>query len=167
MNALAEKLQKADIIRHGDFTLRGGQKSSYYFDVKKSFGEPTLFESLIRQLSAAVPDETTCIVASGYGGIALATGVALLLKKPLTLVREVEKDHGTRMPLDGYVPTERDRVCVIDDVITTGSTIRTVLEKLVPTNCIVADVVVVLSRNEVSLPVSITALISSDDLISL
>ena len=115
------------IVRHGDFTLRGGDYASYYCDIKKVYGYPELLNHLSKVLSARIPEHTTCLAAAGYGGIPLATALSLETNLPLSLVRDKIKDHGTQLIVDGYSPTEADSVCIIDDVFTTGSSVREVI----------------------------------------
>ncbi len=156
-------LKKEKIIKSGDFTLRSGAKSSYYCDIKEAFGNPIILKTIANQLVKVIPKNITCIAGSGYGGITLASLVAYKLKTPLVLVRDKVKDHGTKKVIDGYIPNNKDIVCIIDDVFTTGSSIKDTKDKLVITKVKFSRPVVVLNRSNVN---SVISLISDSDILS-
>src|SRR5690606_6420313 len=120
---LAKLLNKNNILKYGNFTLRSGITSHYYCDIKEAFGHPQILNKITNELLKLIPKNSTCIAGSGYGGITLATLVAYKKKLPLVLVRDKVKDHGTKKVIDGYAPNKKDFVCIIDDVYTTGSSI--------------------------------------------
>lgn len=146
---LVGSLRKHEIVVFGSFTLRSGMQSSYYCDIKRALGIPSVLRQMVRGLVAAVPERATCIAGSGYGGITLASLVAFAKRLPLVLVRDVVKDHGTKRRIDGYVPTKADRVCIIDDVYTTGSSIAQTKQGLAETGAACTMPVVVLQRGVV------------------
>ena len=145
---LIKLLLKQNILKYGDFTLRSGIKSNYYCDIKEALGHPKILNLIRNELVKRVPKNSTCIAGSGYGGITLASLVAHTLKLPLVLVRDKVKDHGTKKLIDGYIPTNKDVVCIIDDVYTTGSSITDTIEKLSPLKVRLAKPVVVLNRSK-------------------
>lgn len=111
-------------VRHKRVVLKGGQSSGFYIDIKAAMGEPKIFARLIHELAAMVPNHATCIAGSGYGGLPLAAAVAHRLMLPFVMVRDTAKQHGTKQLVDGYVPNSKDRVVIIDDVYTSGTSIR-------------------------------------------
>lgn len=162
MENLLEKLEKIGAIKKGDFLLKGGGQSSVYFDIKRAYGDPELFNELIEAVSLLVPKEVTCIAGSGNGGIPLATGVALKLHKKLSIVRDIPKGHGTKKVIDGYEPKEADRVVVVDDVLTSGTSLRQTIENLKDTT--ILRCIVILKRGEaVGIVHKIFYLATSDD----
>ena len=162
MKKLIALLKKENILKYGNFTLRSGAKSTYYCDIKEGLGSPQLLKEIVNNLVLLVPDNTTCIAGSGYGGITLASVVAYKKNLPLILVRDKVKDHGTKKVIDGYVPTKKDYVCIIDDVYTTGSSIEDTKEKLKVTKCKLTKPVVVLNRSKKS---SVISVLTDKDLI--
>ena len=161
-NNLVQLLQKEKIVKYGDFTLRSGVISKYYCDIKQALGNVKLLETIISLLVPLVPKKTTCIAGSGYGGITLASLVTYKKKLPLVLVRDKIKNHGTKKVIDGYTPTKKDYVCIIDDVFTTGSSINEAKEKLKGTKCKFVKPVVVLNRSKNR---SIISVLSDNDLL--
>lgn len=144
---LLKLLKKKNIIKFGEFTLRSGIKSNYYCDVKEVLGDPITLKIIVNELVKIIPKKVNCIAGSGYGGITLASLVAYKLKLPLALVRDKVKNHGTKKFIDGYLPNSKDRVCIVDDVFTTGSSITDTKNKLAITKVKFSKSVVVLNRS--------------------
>jgi orotate phosphoribosyltransferase len=160
MNLITE-LKKYKILKFGDFTLRSGIKSNYYCDIKEALGNPKILKIKINELVKIIPKNTTCIAGSGYGGITLASLVSYKLNLPLVLVRDTAKNHGTKKIIDGYIPTQKDIVCIVDDVFTTGSSIRDTKERLLYTKTKFTKPIVVLNRSKEK---SIISLIKDTDI---
>ena len=152
---LIKLLEEEGILKYGNFTLRSGLTSNYYCDIKLALGNPKLLKLLSAELVKIVPKNVTAIAGSGYGGISLATLVAYNLSLPLTLVRDVEKVYGTKKTIDGYVPTKNDLVCIVDDVFTTGSSIKTSKSNLKSTKCKFAKPLVVINRTNKKMVLSL------------
>lgn len=161
-SALIKSLCEASILKYGEFVLRSGEVSDYYCDIKEALGYPKILELMVRELLKKVPKNATCIAGSGYGGISLATLVAFKKKLPLVLVRDTIKKHGTRKIIDGYVPTRKDTVLIIDDVYTTGSSIKDTKEKLLHTKAKFSKPLVVLNRSKKTV---VDSVLSKEDLV--
>lgn len=148
MKKLLEKLKEIDAIKEGNFTLKSGEKSNIYFDIKKAYGDPKIFKEIILQISKLVPKETTCIAGSGNGGIPLATAISLNLDKKLSIVRDINKDHGIKKEIDGHIPTKDDEVVIVDDVLNSGTSLRNTIGKLEDKTNIL-KCLVILKRGEI------------------
>lgn len=111
-------------------------------------GDPAILLKMFQMLTLLVPDDATCIAVSGYGGIALGTLVSQRRKLPLTMVRDKARTHGTKKMIEGYVPTQGDLVCIIDDVFTTGGSTSKIKQKLLETQCRFTAPVVVVNRSQ-------------------
>ena len=66
---------------------------------------------------------------------------------PSFIVREKEKEHGTRRKIEGHLK-EGSRVAIVDDVITTGGSIRKAIKAVKAANCEVVKVIVIVDRHE-------------------
>jgi orotate phosphoribosyltransferase len=141
-------------LKFGDFTLKSGRQSPYFFNAG-TFNSGAALAALGRYYADA-------IVASGlkfdmlfgpaYKGIPLVAAVAVALAEhhgldlPWAFNRKEAKDHGeggwlVGAPLAG-------KVLVIDDVITAGTAIREVAALFAKTEASMAAVLVALDRQE-------------------
>jgi orotate phosphoribosyltransferase len=138
-------------IRRGDFTLRSGQRSSYFLDGKQTtfsaegaalVGE--LMYDLIRDLDVVAVGGPTL----GADPIATAISIESFRQgRPLDafVVRKETKDHGMRDRIAG--PLEPgSRVVIVEDTVTTGSAIQFALDAVREAECEVAKIVVIVDR---------------------
>lgn len=114
------------------FTLASGKKSDVYVDVKKT----VLSSEGMALVGEALYEKIKGLDIRGIGGLTLgadplayaAAMVSNRNNKPLDvfIVRKEVKGHGTKRKIEGSLEAG-DRVCVVDDVITTGgSTIKAI-----------------------------------------
>jgi len=124
---LKEILIQESLLR-GDFVLSSGEKSSFYLDVRKTSMHPEGAELCARLLL----DELDDLELAGVGGPVL--GAAPLVGamaseshrrgKPLPtfLVRKEPKGHGTAKLIEGHFSGD-STVALVEDVVTTGSSV--------------------------------------------
>src|SRR6202048_315533 len=103
----------------GDFVLRSGRRSRYYFDKYLFETQPSILRRAGRELARLVARESQRLAAPELGAVLLGGAVSLELALPLVLVRKEAKDYGTSRALEGLLETG-DRVTVIEDGLTTG-----------------------------------------------
>jgi orotate phosphoribosyltransferase len=125
--------------------------------MKSAYADPLLLRFLARVIARMISPRTRCIAASGYGGIPLGTAVSLETGLPLTLVREAPKEHGRSARVDGYVPRNRERVALVDDVYSSGTGMRAMERVLRRHGAHIVSKIVVVSRAE-RLPSDVQAL---------
>jgi len=140
-------------LQQGEFTLSSGKKSNHYYEGKLL----TLSPEGAYRIGKAMLDELAGIDVDAIGGLALgafpivtaATLVSYQEGKPLPafIVREAPKEHGTRRKIEGYIKQEL-RVAIVDDVITTGYSVRKAIEAVEARNCKVVKVIVLVDRHE-------------------
>jgi orotate phosphoribosyltransferase len=153
----------------GDFVLRSGRRSRYYFDKYLFETQPGILRRVGRQLSALVPPGTRRLAAPELGAVLLGGAVSLELDLPLVLVRKKAKGYGTSRALEGILEVG-DRVTVIEDVLTTGGAAIDAVQKLRESGAEVVHLLAVLDRQEgaadnlAELGVAFTALFTRSDL---
>jgi orotate phosphoribosyltransferase len=131
----------------GDFVLRSGRRSRYYFDKYLFETQPGILRRVGRELARMVPPGTARLAAPELGAILLGGAVSLELNLPLVLVRKEAKDHGTSRALEGTL-RPGDRVTMIEDVVTTGGAALAAVEKVRAAGGEVIALLAVLDREE-------------------
>jgi orotate phosphoribosyltransferase len=143
-----------DVLRFGDFTLKSGRSSPYFFNMGRIDSGAAL-AGLGRSYAAAatrsgVPFDM--LFGPAYKGIALAAATAIALADtqgrdvPWAYNRKEAKDHGEGGHLVGAPLT--GRVLIVDDVMTAGTAVRESLELIRAQGAEPAGVLIALDRQE-------------------
>lgn len=144
----------AGVLRFGEFTLKSGRVSPYFFNAGL-FNTGRHLARLGRFYAQAIVDsgrEFDVLFGPAYKGIPLAaaTGIALAdhheRDLPWCFNRKEAKDHGEGGNLVG-APLQ-GRVLIVDDVITAGTAIRESVDIIQAAGATPAGVVIALDRQE-------------------
>ena len=103
----------------GDFVLRSGRRSNVYFDKYLFTTRPEILRRLGTELARLVPPGTDRLAAPELGAVLLGGAVSMETGLPLVLVRKEAKGYGTSRTVEGRLEAG-ERVCLIEDVLTTG-----------------------------------------------
>ena len=126
----AEFLVSADAIQFGEFTLKSGRVSPYFFNSSK-FNTGLLIEQLGQYYASAIQQhapDCSLVFGPAYKGIPLCVTVATALSKKLNrnigyfFNRKEIKTHGDQGTLVGQLPQPGDMAVMVDDVFTDGQT---------------------------------------------
>jgi orotate phosphoribosyltransferase len=120
-NELARKIFRVSHLT-GSFKLRSGQISNEYFDKYLFESDPELLNEIGTHLSKLIPEGTEALAGLEMGGIPIATILSARTNIPAVFVRKKAKDYGTCKLAEG-VDVANKKVCVIEDVVTTGGQI--------------------------------------------
>lgn len=131
----------------GDFVLRSGRRSKYYFDKYLFETQPGILRRVAVLLASLVPPGTQRLAAPELGAIVLGAAVSLELDLPLVLIRKEAKEYGTARALEGVLEPG-DRVTLIEDVLTTGGEAIRSAEKVREAGGVVGRLIAVLDREE-------------------
>jgi orotate phosphoribosyltransferase len=145
---------RADALRFGEFTLKSGRLSPYFFNAGRFDSGATLAE-LARCYADAIDAhgvDFDLLFGPAYKGIPLATALACEYASrgrdlPLAFNRKEAKAHGEGGTLIG-APLQGRRVLIVDDVITAGTAIREALSIIGQAGGTVAGIVIALDRQE-------------------
>ena len=152
--ALIELALARGVLKFGEFTLKSGRISPYFFNAGLfNDGEALslLASGYAKQLMSC--DGVGVIFGPAYKGIPLAAVTASALwhehgvNVPWAFNRKEAKDHGEGGLLVG-APVAGQQVWILDDVITAGTAIREVMTILNTAGATVAGVLVALDRQE-------------------
>lgn len=147
---------RAQALRFGEFTLKSGRLSPYFFNAGR-FDSGAKLDELAACYADAVEAsgvEFDLLFGPAYKGIPLATAVACEFARrgrdlPVAFNRKEIKDHGEGGLLIGAPLADR-RVLIVDDVITAGTAIREALGLIRAGGGTPAGIVVALDRQEIA-----------------
>ena len=145
-------LYKNDIIKFGNFTLTSGKNSSYYIDLRLVPSFPHEFRKMIKSLQNLIIekiglDNFESLASVPTGGLVITSALAIEIVKPLIYVRNKPKEHGTTKSIEGKT-SEGMRVVMVDDVITTGTSVLNGIKQLKESGLSILDVFVIINRLE-------------------
>ena len=149
---LCRILHKIGAFEFGTFRLTSGRISPYYIDLRIVPSFPDAFSKIcdlhvqfIRtELGAATFER---IAGIPLGGLPFGSLIAYNLKKPFLYARPRLKLHGRQRRIEGIL-MPGDRVLLIDDLITTGGSLRKAVAAVRAEGGVVQDAVVLLDREE-------------------
>jgi orotate phosphoribosyltransferase len=125
----------AKVLEFGDFTLKSGRKSPYFFNASKMLNGGYLHHLAECYREAIIDSNITfdCIYGPAYKGIFLGSIVSMILSKdggeyPLSFNRKEVKDHGEGGSIIGNNPS--GDVLIIDDVISAGTAAKESIETI-------------------------------------
>ncbi len=145
---------EANVLRFGEFTLKSGRISPYFFNAGQ-FNTGTHLARLGNYYAEAIVDsgiQFDLLFGPAYKGIPLAAVTAAALAEkhkrnvPFAFNRKEAKDHGEGGSIVG-APL-KGKILVIDDVITAGTAIRESVEIIAANNAEFGGVVISLDRQE-------------------
>jgi len=131
----------------GNFTLRSGKISNVYFDKYLFESNPILLAEIADHLSQKIPKETEILAGLETGGIPLATALSLKTQLPVVFVRKQAKTYGTCKLAEG-IDISGKKLCIIEDVITTGGQVVLSANELKKLGAVLLNVLCVILRDE-------------------
>jgi len=123
---------RSDVLTFGDFVTKSGRRTPYFVNAGRYRTGPQLAE-LGRFYAAAIqqdwPEDVDVLFGPAYKGIPLVATTSIALAEHGRTVgfcfnRKEAKDHGEGGTLVGAVPEDGDRVLIVEDVTTAGTSIR-------------------------------------------
>ncbi len=125
---------KSNALLLGDFTLKSGKKSPYFFNIGSFFSEGHIegLAALYSEIILTGEFEFDVIFGPAYKGIPLAAAVSTSLSMktsrpiPFAFDRKEEKSHGEGGNIVGEVKDKK--VLILDDVLTAGTALKESME---------------------------------------
>lgn len=155
---LLKNLVSEDILKlhnpkrpDGLFELKSGGLSNYYIDVKEAMGNPECSVLIVELLNLLLPEKTTNTVGSGLGGHTIASALMVKTGIPTGYDRGKPKNHGTGKVWEGSLPDENSEIVIVDDVFSSGTSVRETNESLknyVTANPNITAILTVVNRSE-------------------
>lgn len=137
-------------LKFGTFKLKSGIESPFYVDLRVAVSHPRILKQIATAFLKGTREhqvEFDLICGVPYTALPFATAIALEGNIPMVMCRKEQKDHGTRRTVEGqYAPGSR--CLIIEDVVTSGSSILEVAESLVSQGLKVTSAIVLLDREQ-------------------
>lgn len=128
-----EFMVRSNVLTFGDFTTKSGRKTPFFINTGNyDTGEQLarLGEFYAKALDITLGKDFDCLFGPAYKGIPLATTAAVALSNKFShsvkycFNRKEAKDHGEGGSLVGHKLKDGERVVIIEDVTTAGTSVR-------------------------------------------
>ena len=141
---IIDVLKKADVLQEGHFLLTSGRHSDKYMQCAKIFKHANYTEMLCRDLAEKFKDDDIqLVIGPAIGAITMAYEVSRHLQVENIFA---ERENGAMCLRRGFMIKPGQRVLVVEDVITTGGTVREVINIVKQAGGVVAGVGSIVDR---------------------
>lgn len=150
-------MMEVGVLTFGDFTTKSGRKTPYFVNTGKYRSGSqlaTLGRAYADAIERSFPEGFDCLFGPAYKGIPLVVAVAMAFAErgrdvEFCFNRKETKDHGEGGLLVGRKLQHGDRVLIVEDVTTAGTSIRETVPLLrAAANITLAGLVVSVDRQE-------------------
>ena len=150
MNNLILDLYNKDCIKTGQFNLKSGKSSPIYIDLKNIISYPYILNNIAKEIWEEIKNiECDVICGVPYGALPIASLISCNHNIPMVLVRKEKKKYGTSKLIEGTY--KKGCKCIlIEDVITTGGSLKTVIHQLKQHDIEVIKIIVICDRRNIS-----------------
>jgi orotate phosphoribosyltransferase len=145
-------LNRIGALQFGAFKLTSGKISPYYIDLRIVPSFPDAFQRITDFYVDFIKEEIGVksferIAGIPVAGIPFTSLIAYSLRKPFLYIRKGVRLHGRQRRIEGIL-APGDRILLVDDLITTGLSLRKAAKAITAEGGIVTDAVVLLDRQE-------------------
>lgn len=154
---LQDALERHGALLDGHFVLSSGRHSDRFIQKFRILEEPSLVAPIARAIAQRfVADAPSVVVSAAVGGIVLGYEVARALGIRAIFV---EKERGTPVLRRGFRLGATDRALIVEDVVTTGASVREVIDVARACGAAVIGVGAIVRRQDAALGVPAHALL--------
>jgi orotate phosphoribosyltransferase len=139
-------------IKHGEFILRSGRKSDFYVDCRSvilnSVGLAAI--GVVVSHRCWIDFQSEQFAATGVGGSYIAAATAMVTEGCILHVRDAKKKHGMKNKVEMPANFNRNHsnITIVDDVLTTGSSLALCLDSLSEVDLKVSGCIVLVDRED-------------------
>ncbi|MBE9043728.1 orotate phosphoribosyltransferase [Pleurocapsales cyanobacterium LEGE 10410] len=137
----------------GDFVLSSGAKSSYYINCKQVTLRAEGALALGRLLFQLLPADTAAVAGLTLGADPMVSAVSVVSAMenkpiPALIIRKQPKGHGTKAYIEGPSLAANSKIVVLEDVVTTGGSALTAVERLQDAGYQVSQILALVDREQ-------------------
>ncbi len=143
---LIDALRAADAVRFGEFELSYGGTSEYYVDKYLFETDPDCLEAIASAFAGRLSADDK-LAGVALGAVPLAAATSVQAGVPYVIARKQRKEYGTGNLIEGRLE-EGEEVVVLEDIVTTGTSLVDAIEALREAGAIVNRALVVVDREE-------------------
>ncbi len=158
---IEEILEKTGVMNTGHFLLTSGRHSDKYMQVSRIFEYPEYAEALCKELPSKFGEKPDIVIGPAIGAIQMSYETARQFGARCFFA---EREEGVMTLRRGFHIEEGKKVLVVEDVITTGGTVREVIDLVKKAGGVVIGVASVVDRSmgKVDFGVPFKAVYSAD-----
>lgn len=150
MDSLILKLHDVNAVKFGEYKLKSGMLTPIYIDLRVLVSHPALMNQVSSLIYQRVNEEglqfdSMCGVP--YTALPLATIICSRHELPMLIRRKEAKEYGTKRMVEGSY-REGDTCLIIEDTVTSGSSILETAEVLYKEGLKVTDAIVLMDREQ-------------------
>lgn len=148
---LGLRLFDINAFKFGDFKMKVGINSPVYFDLRVIVSYPDVMETVSNLLAEYINhikvETGSHICGVPYTALPIATLISIKANKPMLIRRKEAKTYGTKKLIEGKF-NAGDKCLIIEDVVTSGSSILDTVNDLRSEGLLVTDAIVVVDREQ-------------------
>ncbi|KAL4008626.1 hypothetical protein ACER0C_002478 [Sarotherodon galilaeus] len=149
-DSLILKLHDVNGVKFGEYKLKSGLLAPIYIDLRALVSHPALTNQVVSLIYERVQEEglqfhSVCGVP--YTALPLATVICSQHELPMVIRRKEAKDYGTKRLVEGSF-RQGDTCLIIEDTVTSGTSILETAEVLCKEGLKVTDAVVLMDREQ-------------------
>ncbi|WP_265108345.1 orotate phosphoribosyltransferase [Halosolutus halophilus] len=143
---LIDALRESEAVQFGEFELAHGGTSEYYVDKYLFETDPRCLEAIAEAFADRLADDDK-LGGVALGGVPLAAATSVAAGVPYVIARKQRKEYGTANQIEGRLE-EGETVVVVEDIVTTGTSLVDAVEALRDAGATVDRALVVVDRQE-------------------
>lgn len=149
LKSFAIQLYEIDAVKFGEFKTKVGLMTPVYCDLRVIISYPTVMGQLAKLMLNYMPSLKTSDVICGvpYTALPIATAISLDAGVPMIMRRKEAKSYGTKKMIEGNFKAG-DKCVIIEDVVTSGSSVLETVADLTKEGIVVTDAIVLLNREQ-------------------
>jgi len=141
-------LYEIGAVQFGEFQLKNGEISPIYINLRKIISYPKLLIAVEKLIWEVIVDKQFDLICGvPYTALPIATCLSLTRSIPMIMKRKEKKHYGTKQLLEGEF-REGQTCLLIEDIITSGSSLNETAHDLIAAGLIVKNMVAIIDREQ-------------------